>query len=133
MAFHDLPKSKTGGRTKLSNTVTAAIYIAGNVIIRISEDLHRKMGSPAFASVLLGDGEHAGRIAIVPKVMKTTKTVRVAKQKGGASVDLCVGAGRIGVNGAKRRAITLSHDITDDGLIVDIRPLMKPVAVDIAA
>ena len=133
MAFHDLPKSTRGRHDKLKNTVTAAIYNAGVIVFRVSEDLHRKMGAPSFVSVLVGDGEHTGRIAIIPKHMKTDKTVRAAAPKNSSAVNILVSAGRVGVSKARRGTVTLSHDITDDGLIVDIRPLMKPVAVDIAA
>jgi hypothetical protein len=133
MAFVELPKTKTFGRNALGNTVRAHVQNTGTVVIRVSADIYEKMGAPAFCRVMVGTDDHTGRIAVLPRAMKTAETRALKLLKGNKSPIFDVGAKRIGVNTTPRKTITLPHEISEHGLIIDVRPLMKPVASVAAA
>lgn len=134
MAFEDLPARKNFGRDKLVNTVKAATTKNGGVNFRVSRDIVEKMGSPSFVRVLVGTGQHAGKIAVIPRHMKSDQSVIFRPGNPNSQAFMfTVGSTRLGIATANRSTITLSHEITDDGLVVDVRPLMKPVAVADAA
>lgn len=134
MAFKDLPRPERGfGSDTFKNTVACYVQDNGTVVFRLSSDIHAKMGSPSFCRVMVGTGEHFGRIAVLPSGMKTDDTRKFTYQPNGKSPTFTVGAKRIGVSKGARKTVHLPHEITEDGLIIDIRPLMKPVAVQTAA
>lgn len=134
MAFVDLPTVNDFSREALSNCVRASVGPTGTVSIRIAADIYKLMGSPLFCRVLNGTEEHKGRIAVLPRSMKTPDT-RPIRATGPASKSptIQLGARRIGVTPAPRKTITLPHEISENGLLIDVRPLMKPVASVAAA
>lgn len=126
MAFHEIERGSWKTREALKDTVGVWVSAQGVASITISGDLYKKIGSPAFVKVMLGSGEHSGFVALIPRNMpagayKVTKT-----SAGSAQMKLSITASRLGLLRDKRPTMHLPHEITEDGLIVDLRPI-RPV------
>jgi len=112
------------------NTVRAAVDKRGGVTIRIARDVHEAMGSPAEVFVSLGIAQSVGFIRVGgtkdgPRVHHPRTTFYALKTYGvEASPRLMIRAETIGVDPSHRSTITLPHEITPSGLIIDVRPLM---------
>lgn len=135
MAFVELPENVThAGRDRLSNCVRAAISTQGTVQITVSADIHQKLGSPKACRIMVGTDDHEGKIAILPLKSKAKGTLNfTTNNKSAVSPKVQIRASRLSLKDNPRATTTIPHEVTDLGLIVDVRPLMKPVASLVAA
>lgn len=132
MAFQEIQKG-TFGRPAATNRISASVSKA-TVSISISADIYKQIGSPAFVKMLLGTGSDAGFLAIVPKNMPGKGTYRTF-MTGGPSGAACVSisGSKINVPSMRLPTTTLAFEITDDGCVIDIRPLRVPQHLKVAA
>lgn len=126
MAFHEISKQGTsyGGRGNFrAASISASINVNGTVRIALSEDLASAMGEPQAVRILLGDGEHKGRIALTPCAKEKRSSFSLFKKKGSRQSFVQAGARLIGVPKAAKSSVELPYEMTATGIIIDVRPL----------
>lgn len=125
MAFHQVEKGAFAfGLEKLIDTVS--VRVSGPTAhISVSKDIYEKLKSPAAIKVMIGSGENSGFIALIPKEIAVNGCYALHKKER----KLAISASKIGVVKGTRPTVHVSHEITEDGLIIDIRPLRQPVSV----
>lgn len=130
MAFQEIERGTFAGRQALQNTVRIQAR-NGGAIVNISNDIFTKLGTPNFLRVMIGTGEHKGFVAIIPRNMPSTGTYTPnVGFKGRGLAKFSISAKRLTVP-SELPATELPYEITEDGLVVDIRPLSttKPALV----
>lgn len=126
MAFQEISKqgSSYGGRGNLrAASISASVNANGTVRIALSEDLASALGEPQAVRILLGDGEHAGRIALIPCAKEKRSGFSLFKKKGSRQSFVQAGARLIGVPKAAKSSVDLPYELTATGIIIDVRPL----------
>lgn len=115
------------GRKRLENTVSVTVQAAGTSFITLSGDVVQRLGNPPYVKVMLGSGEHSGFIALIPRNMPGETSYKMLKNGGqsGHTKRLAIYAKKIGLVIEKTPVTTVPFEITEDGLIVDLRPLQK--------
>lgn len=125
MAFQEIERGTFAGRKALQNTVRIEAK-NGNASVVISNDIFTKIGAPNFLRVMIGTGEHKGFVAIVPRNMPSTGTYKPNVGFNGRGLaKISISAKRLTVP-TDTPATELPYEITEDGVIVDLRPLRKP-------
>lgn len=123
MAFNEIEKGE-GLREALTNTVK--FHTSKTVgLFTMSGDVFEKMGSPGFLRVLLGDGEHSGYVALIPRQVPGKNTYSLVPS--GRCWKFAISARKIGVTAGKRPGRSMPFEITDDGLVVDLRSVRTVV------
>jgi hypothetical protein len=127
MAFQEIdPAAGVGPRAKI-NTVSIWSAADGACFLVLSGDIYEQIGAPPFARLLLGSGEHAGLVAVVPQTMASDASYKFIRMNPAAKqYKVTVASAKIGIPRAKRQTTSLPFEITEDGLIVDLRQLRKP-------
>lgn len=127
MAFHEIDRgSRFSGRGPMRNKVR--IYRVGpsQTCLVLSEDINKAIGSPTYLNVLVGAGEHSGYLALVPSATQTHSSYAVAKNNPKSrAVKIGISPKKIGVVTTllEKGGADLPFEITEDGLIVDLRGL----------
>lgn len=118
MAFTEITKGKFAGKEQAVDSVR--VYVRGklNKVI-ISRDILKTLGNPIFFRVAVGSGKHAGFVALIPTRAKSPNAYRVHDKLG------CIGfmSSEVGPL-SEGRTTKVPHEITDDGLVIDVRGLM---------
>lgn len=141
MSFHAVERGvHIGSRRAKVNTVSVAPAApkgrkTGSVTFFISRDIFQKIGAPRFLSVLLGSDEHSGYLAFVPKSMPSGSTYKVfLPEKGRGSARIGISSKKVGI---RLDNLTGTHalpfEITDDGLVIDLRHVRSAAAPRSAA
>jgi hypothetical protein len=87
----------------------------------------RRLGRPAFVQAMLGTDEHSGFVAFIPRNVRSATTYTVAVPPGNAAAKIGISSPRLGIVASKIvGAVDLPFELTEDGLIVDMRKL-RPV------
>ncbi len=119
MAFHEVEKGAFSfGLKKLVDVISFSSNGATGQFT-LSSDIFEKLGKPLAAKVMIVSGEHSCFIAILPKAVAVNGCYSIHKRERKFSISLA----RIGLIKGKRSAVRVPHEITEDGLIIDIRPL----------
>ena len=122
MAFHQIEKGKIAfGLIKLVDTVSVHVS-AASAYITLSKDIFEKLKSPAAIKVMIGSGENSGFIALIPKEIAVNGCYTVLKNHR----KFAILATKIGLVKGTRPTVHVPHEITEDGLILDLRPLRAP-------
>ena len=122
MAFNEVIKGEFMGREAAYNSVRAYTR-KGTVKFSISKDIMDRLGNPMFFRVAVGTGQHSGLVALIPTRAKSPNAYCIHATNGTVSVT----ASKIG-NLTAEKTIKIPHEITDDGLVVDVRPITVRVA-----
>lgn len=131
MAFTEIKRGGFQGRKAIQNTVKIA-PTSNCLKLDVSNDIYTRLGAPTFFKIMRGSGEHDGFIALVPRNVKSDATYKVHVGFNGRGLaKISVSANRIGVR--KDAAGSLPFEITEDGLIVDVRSMRASPAFKIAA
>lgn len=136
MAFVELTRKNNAGRGRdpLTNCVRAYVSSNGVMNITVSTDLHEQIGKPKACRVMVGTDAHEGKIAILPLKDKTQGTLNFnTTSKFAVSPRVQISSTRVGPKLSPRATTAMPFEVTDLGLIIDIRPLSKPVATLVAA
>lgn len=129
MAFQEIKRGAWANASALVNTVSFNQTKGSNsMLVTISQDIDKKLGSPMFISVLIGSGEHAGFVAFIPRNTQSSSAYKVSRATGKA-VRFGISPKRLGVNLTPTGPRSLPFEITSDGLIVDTRQLRAPSLV----
>lgn len=132
MAFESLPGKNVGRKAGLGQ-VSVLVNSIGQVRFNIAPDVARAAGLKRHIVVRIGTGTDRGNVLIRPAIDHDHSTHGLSAKEGHSGGAFAVVASKLGVPSDRRSSAIFPHEVTADGLIVDIRPLMKPVAVDIAA
>lgn len=128
MAFHEIERGVFGAsRPALSNAVKVHSSNRGQIFtFSIARDIYRKLGAPMFLNVLIGSGEHSGFIAMIPRNTRGSASYKMTTGKGCVTPRFSIHPKKIGVVPRMVEATKIPFEITEDGLIVDIRVLRQP-------
>lgn len=128
MAFTEVTKGVFASKPAAVNSVR--VYGRPSCVkIVISSDILAKLGEPMFFRAAVGSGKHAGFIALIPARAKSGNTYKVNPRMG------CIGISpkAIGIARSTFKTTAVPHEITDDGLVLDIRAFTKAPAIVAAA
>lgn len=131
MAFYAIEKGAFGGLNTVSNRAAVAVY-SGCAKIGVTEDIYKRLGSPAFFKVMIGTREHSGFIAVIPRNMPGTGTYKVHNNNK-SSFEVAISPKKIGILSDNRPLTAVPFEITEDGVVIDIKPLRVPQHLSVAA
>ena len=117
MAFVPFQSSIYAGRNRLTGAVRFLRIKGHHGRLTIAADLFAAMGQPARIAFMVGTGEDAGRVKLVPAA-EGYVTLKRSRESTATSVTLPAGIGAK----APRRSTFVRHELTPDGLIVDLSP-----------
>lgn len=124
MAFHELEKGS--GRRAATNRVVISWIKRSSAQIRISGDLHKRIGSPSFVKIMLGGGEDAGFVAVIPQASPCDNSYAMFGARKQRMFTLSLN--KVGIQRRARETVTVPHEITQDGLVLDLRSVAAPTA-----
>lgn len=129
MAFTEIEKGifQNGTRKSISPVRMVSSGITATFVI--SAELMKQIGDKPFAKLLLGSGEHDGLFAVIPQQDKTKNAYRFGRYGKMRGSRLAVGLGTLRLPAVKIKPVNLPFEITEDGLVIDIRKLRKPSLV----
>lgn len=128
MAFHEIERGEFRGREALKNAVQAHMSkSAGSITVAIAGEIDSKIGNPMFINCLIGSGEHSGFVALIPRNVRGAASYKLNRQASRTTARFSIHPKKIGVVARQIAPLKLPFEITEDGLIVDIRPLRQPV------
>ena len=126
MSFHEIERGEFKGRAPLKNIVQVHTNGTAALSFAIAGDIAKKIGDPIFINILLGSGEHSGYVAFIPRNVRGPASYKVCRQASRPTARFSIHPKKLGVVARKIAPTILPHEITEDGLIVDIRPLRQP-------
>ena len=132
MAFQTIEKGKyvLGGKP-LENTVSAHSDVS-SLRVYISSDICARMNiaKKSFVTIARGVGSDAGHICLTIDHSRNQKTSYiVVKPSSGSAGTFSCSVNRIGLHKDRFGSTVIPHDLTANGLVIDLRPLMAASAV----
>lgn len=126
MAFHEIQRGVFAGKKALTNSVKVAVTSVktGAVHITVSRDVLAKIGDPMFLSVLIGEDEHAGRVALVPRNSRSASSYKISRPVSSCG-KICLSANKLGIGKVMIKTTPVNFDITPDGVVIDLRPISQ--------
>ena len=85
-------------------------------MITVSSDIHRKIGTPKFASIHVGSGSDAGTFLVAPALASSGNTYKFCAPKRSLARHVVVSANALGI-AAPIGVADLSFCITPDGIV----------------
>jgi hypothetical protein len=125
MSFLEIEKGKFGGLETVSNRAAVSVY-KPCAKIGVSGDIYKKLGSPTYFKLMLGTGAHSGFVALIPRNMPSASSYKI-NGNNKSSFEIAVSPKKIGITSDRRGLTPVPFEITEDGLILDIRPLRTPI------
>jgi len=133
MAFRELEATSLGrGRKPEVGTVNALVMANGTIRFAIASDILAAIGSPPAVRVMVGDGEHAGHIAMVPASSGKSGSFKVRTPKNGHQGVVLVAATRLGLSRSRRPTVSLPVKTNGMGVVLDVSPISAPYLAAVA-
>lgn len=124
MTFQPIQKGEWKSKRRPPVTNRVAYYTAAKdgsaVTFSVSGDLVKTLGSPKRVQVLLGTGEHKGRILIkAARDGETGSSYALTGQPSSLIKKFTLSNNRLGLSGkARYKTTTTDHRVTEEGLMV---------------
>lgn len=128
MPFIPYDKHAKAGHRRMTGAVRILRIKGAHGRLSIAADLFDAIGKPERMGFMVGTGEDAGRVKLVPAA-EGYVTLKRTRDSAATAVTLPAGIGAH----APRRSTAVAHQLTDDGLIVDLRPFMARPPIAAAA
>lgn len=123
MAFEDIEKGKWAGKTRVFDRVKICLG-QHTATISISGDIITKLGNPTHVKIGVGSREHRGMFLIRGAGMKTENTYKlsggsITGKRSPGTKTITISHKKLGLKKSDKKInLVLSHQATDDGLVV---------------
>lgn len=123
MTFQTIKKGQwqAARRPKSVNRVAYSTGSSGDTLVfSVSGDLYSALGSPNRVKLMLGSGEHKGKMLVKGAADNEPNSYSLVGQKEGHQRKFTVSAFRLGLSSKKARykTTTTNHRMTEEGLMV---------------